>query len=199
MPFSKGNIPLNKGKKMPREVGQKISIALQGHKASPEARIKMSEARKGFKFTEESKKKMSEKAKLRIISDEHKQKLRNFHLGRKHSTETKIKIGKYWKGENNPNWNGGITPINIKIRESFQYRQWRSDVFQRDNWSCQTCGIVGGKLQAHHIKSFSKHPELRFELNNGITLCRECHKLTDNYGAKALKEHESPYCVTITG
>ena len=37
------------------------------------------------------------------------------------------------------------------------------------------CGNVGGYLNAHHIKKFSEYPELRFELSNGMTMCRDCH------------------------
>lgn len=66
-----------------------------------------------------------------------------------------------------------------------RYKQWRSDVFTRDGWVCQTCkNSVGGKLQAHHIKSWSKFPDSRYDINNGVTLCIDCHKLTDNYGNK---------------
>lgn len=69
------------------------------------------------------------------------------------------------------------------MRDSI-YRQWRSDVFQRDNWTCQTCQVKGVYLEAHHIKGWAKYPELRLEMTNGVALCRECHKLTNNYKNK---------------
>lgn len=89
-------------------------------------------------------------------------------------------------GEKSPSWKGGITPVNIKIRQSEEYKKWRLNVFERDNYTCVKCGFRSQKgkcvpIQAHHIKSFSNHPELRFELSNGETLCRDCHKKTDNY------------------
>jgi hypothetical protein len=59
---------------------------------------------------------------------------------------------------------------------------WRNSIFKRDNWTCQECKVKGGRLEAHHKKPFKKFPELRFELSNGITLCKECHKKTDSYG-----------------
>jgi len=61
-------------------------------------------------------------------------------------------------------------------------RDWRSAVFVRDDYTCQSCGKVGGKLQAHHIKPYKMFPELRLEIGNGITLCVDCHKKTDSYG-----------------
>ena len=62
------------------------------------------------------------------------------------------------------------------FRKSEEYKNWRMRVFERDNFKCQVCGKVGGELNAHHIKEFSEYPELRFEVDNGITLCVNCHK-----------------------
>jgi hypothetical protein len=79
-------------------------------------------------------------------------------------------------GKNHHNWKGGITPINKRIRKSIEYKQWVRTVFERDNYTCQICSKHGVKLNAHHIKPFAKHPELRLEISNGETLCEECHK-----------------------
>ena len=80
------------------------------------------------------------------------------------------------KNEENPGWKGGITPINKRIRRSSQYKHWRQAVFSRDHWTCQHCNKRGGKLHADHIKPFAKYPVLRFDINNGQTLCIPCHK-----------------------
>ena len=53
---------------------------------------------------------------------------------------------------------------------------WRNEVFERDNYTCQKCNKRGGELNAHHIKSYSKFKELRYEVDNGITVCIECHR-----------------------
>ena len=57
-----------------------------------------------------------------------------------------------------------------------KYRLWREAVFARDNYTCQKCGVMGGRLEAHHIQSFTEFPELRFAINNGITLLDKVHK-----------------------
>lgn len=88
-------------------------------------------------------------------------------------------------GEKNKNWKGGITPINKALRDSFEYEEWRKNVFERDLYTCRNCGIVGGYLEADHIKPFAYYPLLRFDLNNGRTLCKLCHKKTDTYMVKA--------------
>lgn len=83
--------------------------------------------------------------------------------------------------------NRGRKPRTYHLKHRDRYgsvfdKEWRTAVFQRDNYTCQWCGQVGGRLQAHHIKPFMEYPNLRLELSNGITLCLECHKETDTFG-----------------
>lgn len=78
-------------------------------------------------------------------------------------------------GEGSHLWKGGVTPENKKIRNSIEYKEWRDQVFEKDDYICQCCGKRGGKLNAHHIESFSSNEELRLDIDNGITLCKECH------------------------
>ena len=87
-------------------------------------------------------------------------------------------------GESNPTWAGGVTPERKRIRESSEYKHWRKEVFERDNYTCVQCKVRGGALHADHIKPFAYFPELRTSLENGRTLCRPCHLGTDTYGLK---------------
>lgn len=98
----------------------------------------------------------------------------------------------YLAGENHYNWKGGITPLQMKIRNSMEYKLWRNAVFERDNYTCIWCGSRSGNgkriaLAADHIKPFCDYPELRFAIDNGRTLCNDCHKKTDTYLWKGRK------------
>jgi 5-methylcytosine-specific restriction endonuclease McrA len=88
---------------------------------------------------------------------------------------------RFVKGKDNPNWRGGLKPINKAIRDSPEYKEWRKSVFERDAYTCQECGQVGGQLHADHIKPFSSFPELRLALENGRTLCIPCHMKTPSF------------------
>lgn len=110
------------------------------------------------------------------MTQEHKDKIGNANRG-------KVLKGRY----RNPN-----KSIYKSIRDSAVYAKWRSDVFERDSWTCQTCGVRGVKLEAHHIKLFTTimneyKPKTNkeayeidelWDIGNGVTLCRSCHNLT---------------------
>lgn len=86
------------------------------------------------------------------------------------------------KGVNHPNWNPNLTEeereSNKSRTHSREYRLWRKNVFEKDNYTCQACGQKGDKifLNAHHLDSYDKYEDKRMDINNGITLCTECHK-----------------------
>ena len=71
--------------------------------------------------------------------------------------------------------NNGISETAHK-RLSYKYRKWRECVLVRDNYTCQKCGYKGKVMNVHHIKCFADNQLLRYEINNGITLCECCHK-----------------------
>ncbi len=118
-------------------------------------------------------------------SKETREKIRSANLGKKYSFETKLKHRNRWLGEKNPNYVDGMSKYTDRQYNDIIWKMWREAVFVRDNWTCQKCGVRGGRLEPHHIKAWSQFPELRFDLSNGQTLCKECHKLTDNYKGKS--------------
>lgn len=69
--------------------------------------------------------------------------------------------------------NNGIGET-AKKRINYPYRKWRENVLERDGYKCVKCGSTDN-LEAHHIKPFAVYPELRLEINNGVTLCHSCH------------------------
>lgn len=83
--------------------------------------------------------------------------------------------GKSVSGPLSSSWKGGATSEAELERNSKEYKEWRRAVFERDKFTCVDCGVISGKLQAHHILPFSKHKELRTDVANGKTVCIPCH------------------------
>ena len=139
------------------------------------------------------------------LTKEHKEKVRQANLGKVLSQKTRKKVSsslmgnkrgrgnKGRTGDRASNWKGGLTSLGVLVRNSSEYKRWRSDVFKRDYWTCQTCQRKGGgiRVQAHHKKPFAqimgenhitaiwevqKCQEL-WDVSNGVTLCEECHRL----------------------
>jgi len=99
-------------------------------------------------------------------------------------------LGIAQSGKGGSNWKGGVTPLKIIFRTSKEYADWRISCMARDKFTCQTCGKKGGMLNVHHIKTvkdifkeydiktrsdFINCDEL-WDMDNGITLCIDCHK-----------------------
>jgi len=91
------------------------------------------------------------------LSEEHRRKDRGSHKGKHHTEESKRKMSILRKGNNNPNWKGGIHQFSQKIRNCDKSIEWRIKVFERDNYTCRNkrCNKHGnGNIHAHHIISF---------------------------------------------
>lgn len=179
--FQKGQISSRKGVKLSEETKKKMSLSKKGKHASPKTEFKkgiyvgfgfkkgmisLNKGKKGiFKHSEEYKRKLSERMKGN-----------NYRKGKKDTDATKKRKRDAKEGNKNPNWKDGITPENLKIRHSLETRLWHKACFERDNFTCQKYGTSGGKLQVHHINNFADFPELRFSIDNGITLSERAHR-----------------------
>lgn len=177
----KGNIPWNKGK-------QGVQICSQA------TRQKMRIARLGKPFhTEEFKKNLA----IRNRTVEHRKKVSEGLTGKPWSELKRQRLS----GPNSHLWKGGKTEKNKLIRTSLKYKEWRTAVFERDNYKCQECSVHTGhghrvELQADHIKPFALFEELRFDISNGRTLCRGCHQKTDTWGVNVRYSKKKPFTIT---
>lgn len=84
-------------------------------------------------------------------------------------------------GADNPNWGGGRKNRDPE-RNRYQAKAWSKAVKERDG-CCQECGATE-RLHAHHIKGWKDYPDLRYDLENGVTLCHSCHELAHGVGFK---------------
>lgn len=94
-------------------------------------------------------------------------------------------IGLAKTGNKHPLWKGGVSSYRDSTMGTVEYKQWRKAVFERDKYTCLICGQVGGQINAHHVASWKDYPLLRFDVNNGITLCIKCHYLEHRKGEKS--------------
>ena len=194
MAFKKGH-KTNLGRICSLETKEKIGKANKGK----------SSWRKGKPLSEEHKLKISLSLKGHLISKETKRKISKSLKGI--PNPRKSKHYPELSGSNNPSWKGGITSLTEQIRKCFEYRQWASDIYTKDNFTCQNCGKRGGKLHAHHIKSFSSILQFYeiitlkealdcaelWNINNGMTFCNECHRNFHKSKIKLIKERKVNY------
>lgn len=140
---------------------------------SEEHKKKISNGNRGRIHTEEEKLKM----KGRVLSVEHRKKIGEANKGRKKPDN----FGKKMSGENNWNWIADRTKLakysnGNEYRNSPASREWSKIVRDRDKWLCRIAdNNCEGRMEAHHILGWTAYPELRYEVNNGITLCHFHH------------------------
>ena len=182
-----------KGQKMSETSKKKISDANKGKLFTEEHKEKLRKAKLGKKLSEDHKKKigLANKGKIgywkgKRLSPENIEKKRISSTGRKLTDQEKekirqSKIGKKFpklSGENHWKWIKDRTLLkdDSKDRKGQLHREWSREVKKRDNWKCKINNKdCVGKIEAHHILSWSKFPKLRYEVNNGITLCLTHH------------------------
>jgi len=109
-------------------------------------------------------------------TSEYLQKRRETCLQR-YGVDSHMKLPKYkemFTGKKSPVWKGGIHDERWD-RLQPKYKQWRKEVFIKDSFTCRKCGITGGKLEAHHVYNWNDYVGLRYNTDNGITFCINCH------------------------
>jgi hypothetical protein len=113
-----------------------------------------------------------------------------YNKGKKLPPEVGIKMGLSRTGEKHWNWkNGGTQPLMLQIRHCNKYKKWNREVMEIQDFTCQLCGVRGGRLNVHHMKPFAKIIkdnkinsllealvcEELWDINNGLTVCNYCH------------------------
>lgn len=112
------------------------------------------------------------KRRSREFTDEHRKRM------------SEARKGKYG-AEANGNWKGGISHVHRSLRGSLDYQMWRKAALALRGDGCQECGKKDGqtceccgttvKLHVHHVFSFAKFPDKRFDPENSEVLCPACH------------------------
>lgn len=199
--FLKGKPSWNKGLKGYRE----------GHITSEETKKKIRQSNLGQKRSKETKSKLHLSHLGKPQYNRRKEKSHMWKGGLPKCLDCGKSLGDYLSkrcmrcsriGNKHPNWKGGTSNLQKNIRKSLEFKKWRENIFERDNYTCKECFKRGGTLHPHHIKSFSKifqefiqqynqfsifddrETLLRlaityepfWDTNNGKTLCKECHK-----------------------
>ena len=97
---------------------------------------------------------------------------------------------KWNSGERHPNWTGGYTEEEYKKRKGRGNKPFRNSILKRDDYTCVMCNTKRAPLEVDHIYPWALFPELRYELNNGRTLCQECHGKTPTWGTRNIKRED---------
>lgn len=92
------------------------------------------------------------------------------------------------RGVRHYQWKGGTSFLK-RDTHATPYKVWRLNVFVRDGFACQTCGAKK-PIQAHHVLFYKDFPDLRFRVDNGITLCKSCHYGLHDVRRSVIKDRE---------
>lgn len=88
------------------------------------------------------------------------------------------------RGADHPRWDDQLTEADRKYARQPEHQAWSKVVLRNDGWKCVPCGR-GGRVQAHHLRSYRLHPDVRFDPSNGITVCPGCHRAYHSHVGRA--------------
>ncbi|MEK6881609.1 MAG: NUMOD3 domain-containing DNA-binding protein [Nanoarchaeota archaeon] len=197
----------NKGKKYTEERKRKMSLAAKLVPHTEEWNKNVGLANKGKKHSPE----FGERIRQRMLGKKPTNLAQLAEISRTRNSMKRPEVRIKLSGANNKWWKGGLTPIAKQIRECFEYNNWRKAIFQRDDYACVLCKIRGIKIVADHnptpfseifykykIKSLQEARECNefWDLQNGRTLCEDCHRKTDTWGFRILprlRELKTPF------
>lgn len=108
--------------------------------------------------------------------------------GKHWTLEMRKKLSLAHLGIDSQKWFGFTTPERKRAMQHRLYKEWRKSVFERDDYTCKECGLRGVELHADHIKPWAFFDKLRYDINNGRTLCVDCHRETDTWGYRAINK-----------
>lgn len=86
----------------------------------------------------------------------------------------------HWSGKNSPKWNFNKTYEERRGERKIPgYNEWRRNVYAKFNWKCLICNTDKShgvyRLNAHHLESYLYNEYLRCDVDNGVTMCHNCH------------------------
>lgn len=198
MKYEKGNIPWNKNK---TSWSKGLSLS-EKHRKNIRESLKQHYQKNGtFEHTSEAKKKISQ-AGVKYPQLQDRNWLYQKYVIEKLGTENIMvivgcagssvvyralqRVGitprGYTKGSAHWQWKGGISKDRENVRKNLhhtiEYKLWRKAVYERDDYTCRACGKRGVRLEPHHILPIRDFWHLRFDISNGMTLCKKCHSKT---------------------
>jgi hypothetical protein len=146
------------------------------------ARRGSGDAKRGIPHSDVHRHRISASLTGRPLTEERKRRISAARIGiaawnkgmNKSTSPDRIRYGS--AGDAHWAWKGGVSSESCRLRQSSEYKAWRTAVFVRDNYTCVFCGKRGGSIEADHILSFATATYVRFSVENGRTLCSGCHR-----------------------